>query len=140
MNIVPFHVGHYQRMALQPHQAWIGEHVPLADIQMLGRYQSFVGLDGDEVLAIGGLMELHRNRAHAWAMLSTDIGVRIAGLHKVALRMLRASLYPRIETTVQCDFEPARRWVEMLGFEVEAPRMVAYDEAGNDHALYRWRG
>lgn len=140
MKVVPFAIEHYDRMTLQPHQAWIGENVPRSAVKVLARYQSFTALDGDEVLAIGGLMELHPSRAHAWVMLSTDIGGRIAGLHRVALRLLRGAGYHRIETTVQCDFPPAHRWVTMLGFEVEAPCMAAYDESGRDHALYRWRG
>ena len=62
-----------------------------------------------------------------------DKGLRLA---EVAQRMLDAYPAQRIEAHIDVDFLNGHRWVEALGFVIEAPRMRKFTPDGRDVALY----
>lgn len=88
---------------------------PLADVGM-----AFTALDGDEVVAMGGLVPEWPGRATAWMVIGANAGPHFVALHRAVYRFLVRSPYRRIEAHVDVGFEAGVRWVKMMGFEMEA--------------------
>lgn len=97
---------------------------------------SYAGVDvyGRVVFCVG-VIELWPERGEAWAFFSQDAGVHFMAIHRIVKRFLFARHFKRIEATVELNFPRGIRWVEMLGFKVEAPCLAQYRE-GQDYALY----
>lgn len=138
MIVVPFEIAHFHQLRLQPSQEWLGSAINTSTIEQMATGQSYTIFAGEKVAAIAGLMEHHKARAHAWALIDRAMGAQFTTLHRIVHRFVALAPYPRVETTVEIGFTAGHRWAKSLGFVVEAERMVAYDQAGNDHTLYRW--
>ncbi|HEX3124578.1 MAG TPA: hypothetical protein VHQ21_14885, partial [Rhodanobacteraceae bacterium] len=74
------------------------------------------------------------NYSRAWALLSRDAGRCMVSLTRGISRWLRFHNTGRIDTAVDCTFEAAIRWAEMMGFEREGVMRQFKD--GNDYYLY----
>ena len=73
----------------------------------------------------------------AWAYISNAAAKeRFLSVHRAVSRFLDMCYLQRIEMTVDCEFEEGHRWARMLGFNMEAERMVAYRPDGGDCSLY----
>lgn len=100
---------------------------------------TYMAVDGDQYLAAGGVMEWWPGRGYAWALVAPGVaGNRRAtiAVHRAAVRLLDAVPFRRVEAAVAVGFTKARRWIEKLGFVLEAERMVAFTPNGSDAALY----
>lgn len=100
---------------------------------------TYMATDGDEVICAGGVVEWWPDRGYAWSLMSPrlwDDRRAWFAVHRAAVRMLSVVPYRRVEAAVAVNFTRARRWVERLGFELEAPCMRAYSPDGTDCALY----
>lgn len=136
MQIERFQPDHLRRLLLQPSQAFLGESMSdPAYGEMLAQSTSFSAIDGDQVVGCAGIIPMWEGRSVAWALLSADIGPRMVKIHRAAVRLLAFQTCRRIEATCDVRFEPARRWLEMLGFQLEG-RLRAYTPTGDDHDLY----
>lgn len=137
IQIETFTVDHYRRIIAQPAQAYIGEHVSQTDVENLLDYEAFAGVAPDgSVVGAAGLYPMWNGRAVCWALLGANAGPYFVQIHRAVLRFLKVQTHRRIECTVDCDFDAGHRWARMLGFQLEAERMQAFDAAGKDHALY----
>lgn len=104
---------------------------------LLREFPAMTLFDGQHFVAAAGLVEIRPGTGYAWALLGrrlTPSGLVIAS--KYCRTMLNVAPFRRIEATARCDFGPAQRWLRLLGFEVEAPRMRAYLPDGGDATLY----
>lgn len=135
---MPFELAHLDNIKLQPHQ-----RDALTRLDDAGRAylavadQAFTMLDGDEVIGCAGIAEMWQGRAHAWALLSDNIGHRFVRAHRAVIRFLRVSGYRRIEMVVDSDHPAALRWAEMLGFRCETPDgMPGYYTDGRLYKLF----
>jgi hypothetical protein len=136
MIVVPFERNHLERMILQQRQQGL-EHLLTSEIyNTLTEIPSYSALDGDEVLACAGVIEVAPGRAVAWAYISQDVGCRMKGVTRYVKRFLEMSQYRRIEMDVDCDFIQAHRWARILGFEMECERRKSFTPDGRDCALY----
>lgn len=136
MIVLPFKKEHLQQMVIQQRQQGL-EHLLTDDVYaMLANNQSYTALDGDEVLACAGVIEVAPGRACAWAYISSDVGSRMKFVTKAVRRFLDASQFRRIEMDVDCDFPQAHRWAKMLGFDMECERRKSFTPDGRDCALY----
>ena len=70
--------------------------------------------------------------AHLWAVIAKDAPMIV--LHKMALRAFEVYRL-RISATVEVDFRPGCRWLEMLGFE-QLEIAEGYGHDGGDHYVY----
>ena len=128
-------------IALQPAQArYFGAGVVYengAALEALG--PAFTARRGDTIVACWGLVDIWPGRADCWALLAADIGpAGFGALHRqVAVGLDEAGRqgYRRLETTVDPDFPPARRWVRLLGFAFEG-RLRRYTPDGRDMLIY----
>ena len=136
LRVVPFKAEHVA--ALQPQAAQVAEKEFVNPEQLKAFEAGFMvtAMDGDEVVAVGGVLELWPGRGVACAMLGATAKRHLVGLHKIALGVLNAAPFRRIETDVECGFTQGHRWVHMLGFSVDAPCLKAYRPDGGDSSLY----
>lgn len=136
MIVVPFKREHIANMVIQQRQEGMEGLLTDGILKTLESGQAFTALDGDEVLACSGVIEVTEGRAIAWAYLSRDVGKRMVYVTRKVRDYLDIAPYRRIEMDVDCDFKQAHRWAKMLGFEMEAERRRAFTPDGRDCALY----
>lgn len=92
--------------------------------------------DDGRILACGGVVEWWANRGDAWMMFNNDCRVDFLKIHNAVKRFLDVCPLRRIEATVDYNFVAGHRWIKLLGFTLEAPRLRAYTMDGRDVALY----
>ena len=123
MNIVAFKASHLQALDLQDAQAYLSSEIATPEhgamIESTG--QSFTVLHDGRVIGCGGCVEIWKDRAIIWALVSKHAGRHMVGIHKAVAGYLSAAKYKRIEAWVDEGFEPGMRWLEMLGFIRETP-------------------
>ena len=88
------------------------------------------------VVGVGGLAHQWPGRAIAWCYLGPDAGRCMVALSRLVRREVEASGVTRIEAYADCGFAQAHRWLLLLGFECEAPRMQAFTPDRRDGALF----
>lgn len=133
--VVPFEAVHFARLEPQAVQQWAKEHH--GDMRVAeGPHAITVMQDGQPVLC-GGAVEIWTGRAHLWSMLSSKASAaNFLGIHRHVTGFLDGLPFRRLEAAVDVDFEAGHRWMRLLGFTCEAPRMRAYEVDGHDSALY----
>jgi len=136
MNIVPYESIHLKEISLQPAQQYLAAYVDDDMMIALESEYAFSGLvDGMPVIC-AGIIPIWHNRALAWAYLSADAGAHMTAITKAIKRFFELAPFERIEATVDSEFAKAHRWIQMLGFNIEADRMIKYRPDGGDSALY----
>ena len=137
ITTVPFKVEHFRKINIQPSQRNIAATATDEGLlELEGEPFSFTFLDGDEVLAVAGLLPYGDGRALAWSFLASDLGARMILVTRTAQDIISESGFRRIEMSVDCDSTQAHRWARLLGFSMEAERMKRYSPDGRDCALY----
>ena len=135
---VPFEPAHIGMITVQPEQRHELDAVAQADRDELANYESWSGFRDGECVGCAGIITLPGwpHRAIAWALIGDSIGRDMIQI----VRFIRGFIdtYPieRIEIYVDCEFENGHRFAELLGFRMEAERMVKYGHGGRDMALY----
>ena len=99
-------------------------------------YAYTVFSDENRVLACGGLALYWKDRGEVWAALAVNCKRDMLGLHRAALRFLKACPARRVEASVFADDKKAHRWAKLLGFQLEAERLRAFMPDGQDAAMY----
>lgn len=92
--------------------------------------------DGGAVLMCTGVVPIFDGYGYLWSALAPETGLKMVGVHRIAVRFLDTLNLRRIEATVEVGFAAGIKWMEMLGFECEAPRMRKYGPNGEDHMLF----
>jgi hypothetical protein len=132
--IAPFEPHHLLELELQP-----GQRVDAATVNHAETLaQSLVSgsvFHAGKLAACGGVFELWRGRAMAWAALSADAGPALVEITRHVLRGLNASPFRRVELYARLDFAPSMRWAKLLGFQFESI-MRAGAPDGADLAVY----
>lgn len=136
MNLVPYKAEHLLALQIQPGQNYCAPWVTPAYARALESEWAFSVMDGPEVVAVGGVTELWEDRALAWSFIDHRAGRKFAELTRMVKQVLDLVPYRRVEAETPCEFGPGHRWLRMLGFELEAPRMKAFRVDGGDSALY----
>ena len=143
MKIVQFQTWHYYSFLarLIPR--------PMADYRSLEKHMTdpthaVTWMEGERVIAIGGVAEMWRGSGEAWALLSAAALAKPVALRKVAEAYLAGAQqnFWRIQATVRADFREGNRWVQSLGFSHETPTgpMKGYGPDGADYELYAMEG
>lgn len=141
MIIVPFMPAHLDDFSLQPGQ---DEAADLLDDPEYGKLLASdlntitAVRDDGVVLAIFGVSAQTENRALAWCLLGSHCdGYDMLKFTRYAKSVFEKTAYKRIEAIVKEGFAPARRWVEILGFNCETPQgMVNWFADGRRAFLY----
>lgn len=136
MEVVPFQAEHIAQLELQSAQQYLSNWVTPAQAKALEEFPSFSGVVNGVPVAALGILPQWQGRAIAWGFLSETGYGAFVQIHREVKSFLDDCYVQRIEATVDCDFEQGHRWVQMLGFKLEAERMRAYGPTGDDCALY----
>ena len=111
--------------------------VSASDALDVEEWGGWAGIDDNKLIGCGGIIEhpQWRGTGLAWTIMLRDWRkyARVV-THWVELELV-ASRFNRIEATCEADNAGARRWLERLGFELEADAMRGVAD-GKDHALY----
>lgn len=91
---------------------------------------------GTTCVAAAGIVPIYNHRAMAWALMSRDAGPYMRQITRKVRSALDLSPYKRIEMLVDYEFKAGHQWAKMLGFKVEAPRMIMSGVYGNDETMY----
>lgn len=138
MIVRPYEMYDETRLSFDTSQAYMGEFLQELDFDLepLAQQDLVWTAEHDEkVIAMGGIVPIWRNRAHAWMWMSEESGKHMLGIHRGVKKFLTHSNFTRIEATVNIGFKPGTRWMKMLGFELEG-YMRAYDPNGADMLLF----
>jgi len=137
MQIVALTPEHLLRVPLQAAQGWAGAFMTpqLADEIVASAALGASAVENGRVIACAGLMQLHQERAQAWAMFSAQALARFKTLHRVIQATLNAARWRRVEMYVDCQHDKAQAWARRLGFECEG-RLRSVTPDGRDCYLY----
>lgn len=137
MNVEIFKAEHLKRLRLQIGQGWAEQYLTDEYAEALERdTQAFTCFVGDRIIGCCGWLEFGPHRALLWSFIDESAGRHMVALHRSVKLFLDAAPYKRIEAEVDVEFEAGHRWIKMLGFECEAPRLRAHRPDGGDSALY----
>jgi hypothetical protein len=139
MRVVSFKKEHLIDLDLQHAQSYLSDHVkPDFAAYVENTDWAFSGIDGaGRVIGCAGILLIEPHRAMAWSYISTRARREIfIWVHKQVKKFLDNCYLKRIEMVVDCEFPQGHRWAKMLGFNLEAKRMVGYRLDGGDCALY----
>jgi len=138
MDVVEFKGDHILNMDLQNGQAYLSDWLTPAQAHLLERDGwGYTGVVNGIPIASAGVLPMWQGRGMAWAYISNAAAKeRFLSVHRAVSRFLDMCYLQRIEMTVDCEFEEGHRWARMLGFNMEAERMVAYRPDGGDCSLY----
>ena len=125
------------KMELQEEQKWIQKYMDLAKLQTLENlWASTLMKDGEPILCAGPIV-CGDHRAILWSVLSNKVNkFNFLVIHLLSKEYIANLPFRRLETVVECKFKEGHRWMAALGFEMEAPRMKAFQEDGRDCSLY----
>jgi len=135
IDLIPARPEMARAFVVQPEQIALGQ---VADETMLAHAISngiaMAAVEGDRVLAMGGIVELWKDRGTAWGLLSADLARAMPVIHRVVWRVIDTSPLARIEAQVAVDHRAGQRWVRMLGFEHEGVARSYWN--GRDYDLF----
>lgn len=136
MKVIGFKPEHLLSLDIQAAQAgavkWLTPEVANA----IAEGTAWTWLEGDLILACGGIVPYSPMRAHLWSFISRHSGRHLLKMFRSAQALVAEQPFNRLEATTACDFKAGHKWLQMLGFTLETPRMIAYDINGKDHAMY----
>jgi len=107
-----------------------------AEVAAAQRGMAFSGWLGVKCVAAGGVFPQWPGHGIAWLLLSPEAAPEMLRLTRFTKGLFAVQPFRRISITVACDFTAGHRWAKLLGFRLECERMVGYDPAGRDSALY----
>lgn len=88
------------------------------------------------ILLCGGAIENHPGHASLWATLSPAAGAHMTALTRRVGQFVSMLDHARIDAYVRADFGPACRWLDLLGFRMEAGPLRRFWRDGADALLY----
>lgn len=138
MIVRPWRDGDFRNLELQSAQDYLLEIVPDGGIDLsplVPHGLAWTGLVDDEVVAIGGVEPIWKDRALAFMFISSTAGPHFRSIHRHVYRFLENVPFRRVEANVDIGFSEGARWMKMLGFELEG-YMRAYRPDGADMLLY----
>lgn len=135
---VPFKHDHLETVSVQPEQEWQLEYTSRQDFTVFEDHEAWSMFEGGKCYGFAGVVRLpeHPHRGVAWALVGADIGRKMVPAVRFIRKFLDQHPCDRIELVVDCEFKAGHRFANLLGFSLEAPRMVHYGGIGRDMALY----
>ena len=136
MIIVPYEAKHALRIQVQMAQRDVEPFLTVERAQAMEGGFSFAAIEGEQVLAVGGVTELWEGRALVWSLLDQDACKHMVALYKAIKAIIALLPYRRLEADTPCEFSAGHKMLRMLGFKLETERMRAYRPDGGDSAMY----
>lgn len=137
MRIVPFRPEHAAALRLrQFDERCLAGLGPGLDRAALWRFYhaagpGFTALDGDEVVACGGVVLARPGEGEGWALTGPSVPRRALSFHRAFCRLLPAVMeecgLARVSTLVHESHAVSRRWLRRLGFAEQGLLPAARD-------------
>ncbi len=138
-KITPLEVDHINSVLNEPMNQDITWWRESGRINVLANLPfSFAGLVNGEIVVIGGLIELWKNRAHLWTVFSKTYEKYPVATFRGMREFLEAQPFDRIEIDTPTDVEKIHRRARMLGFQLECRIARRFSERGESRTLYSW--
>ena len=137
MIVVPFRAEHMLALSDREDRPFVGVDLTVQQVVELENLKlGYTGLVDGKVMACAGLHVYWPGRAEAWAYVSKEAGPHMVAITRAVKAFLKLHDDKRIEAVVDLEFADGLRWIQLLGFELEAPKMRRYAPGGRDCALY----
>lgn len=139
MKVVPYKAEHLITMTCQKAQFEMDALRTPKVARDLESTMAFSGIGDDGyVYACGGILQPVMHRGTCWFVFDEMVGpAQFMRLHRHACWFLEGCFIQRLEAFVDWDFKEGRRWVELLGFELECEKPIrAYMPDGRAAAQY----
>ena len=136
IEVIPYRAEHLMQISLQEDQMWLGRFLDHEQAKSLEAVQAFTGMVDGRPVICAGLIEIHSGRALCWSYVDQSAGLNFLFIHRAVKRFLDMCDYNRIEAEVAAGFDAGHRWMQMLGFKLEAPRLRSYFPDGRDCSIY----
>lgn len=104
-----------------------------AEVETLGGWAL---LDGDDILAIGGVLPYWSGNGLGWMWLARPWRKKARAVTEIVRDVLDRSDFKRIEIGVLVGFDRGCRWAERLGFYLETPLARSWGPDGRDYSIY----
>lgn len=138
IHLAPLTQAHVRALTPQAEQAFesLEERIEYAmDYAAAG--PAFAALWQENVLCVGGTVQVWPGRGIAWSLVSANAGPHMVALTRLVRCVLDAPNFKRLEMCVDAEHDAAGRWARLLGFELETPKpMRAFTPAGRAAYLY----
>ncbi|MDP2619909.1 MAG: hypothetical protein Q8P46_06985 [Hyphomicrobiales bacterium] len=134
--VLPYRAKHLDLIDIDPHQAQFGRFLTPAVAASLEGPFAWTGVKNGAVLGCVGLQKKWLDHYVAWAVFSRRAGAHMLEVVRTVKGRLPFLPGGRIEAAAACDSPGDRKFLELLGFELEAARMRRYSPDGRDFALY----
>lgn len=122
MILVPFEPAHMARLDVQDAQQDVDAQTRLDIALAQASYgPAWSVLDGETVMAVGGICDTWAGRGIGWSGLSRHVGPHMLALTRLIRRTHESLDYRRIEMFVDPDHAAAIRWAALLQFRNETP-------------------
>lgn len=137
IEIVPFRAEHLVDLSLADGHEFIGTMLTYEQaIALENAEHSYTGVIDGKPVFCAGVSEPWPKHFEAWAYMPRHTSKMMVQITRIVKRYFEFSDFVRVEAAIDCQFAAGRRWVELLGFELEAPVMRKYSPDGRDHSLY----
>lgn len=138
IKVVPLKVAHVEFLKTVGALTYLTDYIEPEALKALENSKyAFTGLNEAGVpLGCAGLVQYWDGRAEAWAFFNPNCRKYFLEIHKAVSKFLNSCSTRRIEATVDINFVAGHRWVKLLGFEMEGPRLRRYTIDGRDVVLY----
>lgn len=137
MEIVKFKAEHMKAIIEQEAQRYLQKYITEENAILMEKQKlSFTMLVDGKPIACGGICEYWPGRGEIWVILDQHCKRQFLKIHNAAKRLIAMSGIKRIEAVVDYHFDAAHRWMDLLGFKLEAPCLQAYRPDGGDCSLY----
>lgn len=135
-DCVPFRAGHMRAMKVQPSQVEHAKYTGEENFVRLEKTRALTVIDGSEVLACFGMIEVWPGRALLWAFFAQGIGHRMIAVIRRGREFLAEHAVRRYEMDVRADHDEGHRLAQILGFSVECARAPMFYPDGMAATLY----
>lgn len=136
-KVEKFKAAHLKEIQEQDAMAYLGEFITAEMAAALERCRhSYTIRVAGRAVACVGLVEFWAERAEAWAIIDRNCKREFLRIHRTVEELLKMCAGRRIEAVVDIGFDAGHRWMELLGFKIEAPLMRAYRPNGGHCSLY----
>lgn len=139
MRVVPLKPEHLECLELQEAQKNFNQLILDPDhyVEMVTENgHAYAVIDDEKTYCVAGLIELWPERQLLWSLMSKDAGPHLFFITRAAKNLLTLFGSKRVEATIDVNFKEGHRFIKLLGFQMEAELMRAYEPDGTDCSLY----
>ena len=141
-ELEPFKVEHLIHWMKQPQNYFLRDWFERGIPQRLENGKThFSGRVQGEVMVCGGFSEYWRGRCELWTVFNENSKQNFLPVYRGVKRWLNAIPCRRIEMSIPLNspcLKVAIRRAELLGFQLEAAKMLKYFPDGEDACLYAY--